>query len=211
MSLLRRLQEKGAISLDQFEQTPDRKKEAVVQEILRAFYDNPALQADADEEKLRDYFSQQVFLKGRALTTSEKEGIITRLIAEVTGLGPLEAALARDDVEEVKVGAEGEITLVGPSGEQEAPFSFRDRHDALSKAEKLFSHIEQALQSGHFGSGGEASGRSLYLTLPIQLTSLVQSGKIGSSTAAFLESFSVDAEEGFSFDLGSLLFLYRAS
>jgi pilus assembly protein CpaF len=134
------------------EEAPFREKDRekyfrLKQEIFSAMIEAVDLAAiaglDAREarEEIRDITNEIIGLKNISITLREQEEVVEDLCSDILGLGPLEALLARDDINDIMVNGPHQVYIEVNGRMQLTPVQFRDGAQLMNVCQRIVAQV----------------------------------------------------------------------
>lgn len=102
---------------------------------------NQFLSSEEMSFKVEEHVNVIVDREANYLTRAERQKIITEILDEVVGLGPIEQLIKDPDVSEIMVNGPKQIFVERRGKIEQAPFTFRDNSHVLHIIDKIVSPI----------------------------------------------------------------------
>jgi pilus assembly protein CpaF len=159
MSLLKRLENAQGIMLgakekkavlaekqDRYEKLKSNVHQEVIKTIDEEFKEkknqpNQFLSSEELSLKVEEYVNAIVDREANDLARAERQKIITEIIDEVVGLGPIEQLMRDPDISEIMVNGPQQIFIERRGKVELVPFTFRDNSHVLHIIDKIVSPI----------------------------------------------------------------------
>lgn len=92
-------------------------------------------------DEIRDIVNEIVAIKQLVLSTSEQEQLLTDIINDVLGYGPLEPLLARDDIADIMINGAQNIFIEVSGKTVKTPIRFRDNQQLMNVCQRIVSQV----------------------------------------------------------------------
>ena len=99
------------------------------------------LDADSAREEIRDIVNEIIAIKNIVMSISEQEELLDDICNDVLGFGPLEIALARDDISDIMVNGASIIYVEIAGKIQRTGIRFRDNQQLLNICQRIVGQI----------------------------------------------------------------------
>jgi pilus assembly protein CpaF len=92
-------------------------------------------------EEIRDIVGEIIAIKQVVLSVAEQEQVLTDIINDVLGYGPLEPLLARDDIADIMVNGANAVFIEVAGKTQKTPIRFRDNQQLMNICQRIVSQV----------------------------------------------------------------------
>lgn len=92
-------------------------------------------------DEIRDIVGEIIAIKQVVLSVSEQEQVLTDIINDVLGYGPLEPLLARDDIADIMVNGASSVFIEVGGKTQKTPIRFRDNQQLMNICQRIVSQV----------------------------------------------------------------------
>ena len=99
------------------------------------------LDQKAAAEEIRDIVAELVAIKNVSMSGAEQEHLVTDIINDVLGYGPLDALLARDDIADIMVNGANRVFIEVGGKVQLTNVRFRDNAQLMNICQRIVSQI----------------------------------------------------------------------
>ncbi len=99
------------------------------------------LDQKAAAEEIRDIVAELVAIKNVSMSAAEQEHLVTDIINDVLGYGPLEPLLARDDIADIMVNGASRVFIEVGGKVQLTNVRFRDNAQLMNICQRIVSQV----------------------------------------------------------------------
>lgn len=92
-------------------------------------------------DEIRDIVGEIIAIKQVVLSVSEQEQVLTDIINDVLGYGPLEPLLSRDDIADIMVNGASSVFIEVGGKTQKTPIRFRDNQQLMNICQRIVSQV----------------------------------------------------------------------
>ena len=92
-------------------------------------------------DEIRDIVGEIIAIKQVVLSVAEQEQVLTDIINDVLGYGPLEPLLARDDIADIMVNGANSVFIEVAGKTQKTPIRFRDNQQLMNICQRIVSQV----------------------------------------------------------------------
>ncbi len=92
-------------------------------------------------DEIRDIVGEIIAIKQVVLSVAEQEQVLTDIINDVLGYGPLEPLLARDDIADIMVNGASSVFIEVGGKTQKTPIRFRDNQQLMNICQRIVSQV----------------------------------------------------------------------
>jgi pilus assembly protein CpaF len=99
------------------------------------------LDSKTARDEIRDIVGEIIAIKQVVLSVAEQDQILTDIINDVLGYGPLEPLLARDDIADIMVNGANAVFIEVGGKTQKTPIRFRDNQQLMNICQRIVSQV----------------------------------------------------------------------